>query len=194
MLFFVFIIILFVLPLILFAISEVKLDVRNLNVSTLTPNVVQDGYLIIIGLYIKKFPIFRIVFNKEKLEKLHVREKIKKIDFNRYVKKDNIRKEILQRIKFWDFDLEEINLNVVLDTIDPIITSYATAITSGFLGILFGILIKKYNKDKQKFLVKPVYINKNLINLSLSCIISIKIWNIIKEVFNHKKLYRHVSI
>ena len=194
MLFFVFIIILFVLPLLLFAISEAKIEIRNLNISTLGQKLVQDGYMIIIGLYIKKIAILKLEFNKEKIEKLHIEEKVKKIDFNRYVKKDNIRKEILQRIKFWNFDLEEINLNIVLDTIDPIITSYVIALTSSFLGIIFGAFIKKYNKDKQKFLVKPVYINKNLINLSLSCIISIKIWNIIKEVFNHKKLYKHAPI
>lgn len=194
MLFFICIIILFSIMVFLIVISEFKLEVKNLNISTLSQNFMQEGYLITIGLYIKKMPILKFDINKEKLQKLDVKEKIKRIDFNRYVNHKNIRKEILQRIKFWHLNLEEINLNIVLDTIDPIITSYFVALASSLIGILFGVLIKEYDKEKQRFLVKPVYINKNLITLSLSCIISIKIWNIIKEIFNHKKLYRHATV
>ena len=189
MLFFICIIILFFIMIFLVAVSELKLDVKNLNISSLTPKLIQDGYLITIGLYINKIPLIQFEFNKEKIEKIQLKEKAKKIYFKKYIKKEKPRKEILKRIKFLKFDLEEVNLNIAIDTIDPILTSYTTALISSIIGIILGNLIRKYDKEKHKFLIEPVYVNKNLINLRLSCIINVKIWNIIKEILNHRKLY-----
>lgn len=189
MLFFIFIILFFLINIFVIAISELKLEIKNLDISSMRQKKIEEGFSITIGLYIKKKTIARLEFNREKMKKIDLKERIKKIDFNKYVKKEKIRKEILQRVKFLGINLEEIDLNIVIDTIDPILTSYATALISSVIGIAFGILIRKYDKDKQKFLVEPMYINKNLITLNLSCIISVKIWNIIKEILNHRKLY-----
>ena len=145
--------------------------------------------MIIVGLYIKKKAIVKLKFNKETLQEIEISRKIKKINFEKYIKKGKPRKSLIKRIKFLNIDLEQINLNLSLDTIDPILTSYVTAIVSSIIGIIFGFFIKKYDSEKQKFEVEPVYINKNLVNLNLSCIISIKIWNIIKEIINYRKLY-----
>lgn len=189
MLFFICIIIVFIIILFLVAISELKINVKNLNISSLGPKLIKDGYLITVGLYIKKFPLIRFEFNKEKMRGLKLKDKLKKIDFQKQIQKIHNKKETVQSIKVWKINLEEIDLNIEFDTIDPVLTSYVTAIISSAIGIIFGILIRKYDKEKQKFVVEPMYINKNLINLSLSCIISVKIWNIIKEILNHRKLY-----
>ena len=189
MLFFVCIIILFSIIFFLILISELKLEIKNLNISSLKPKLIQDGYLFTIGLYIKKVPLIRFKFNREKIENLKLKEKLKNVDVQKQMKQMEHKKEKFQRIKFFKINLEEINLNITLDTIDPILTSYVTALISGIIGVLFGIFIREYDEEKQKFLVEPVYINKNLINLSLSCIISVKIWNIIKEILNHRNLY-----
>lgn len=189
MLFFICIIILLSITVFLIIISELKVEVKNLKLSSLNANFIQDDYLIEIGLYIKNSPLLKLKLDKKKIENAKLNEKIKKMDLQKHVRKLKPQKEIFKRIKSLRINLEEINLNIKLDTIDPILTSYVTALISSIIGVLFGVLIRKYDKEKQKFMVEPVYTNKNLITLSLSCIIGVKIWNIIRDILNYRKLY-----
>ena len=189
MLFLLFVFILLNVLIIIFIISDFKIEIQNLKLSSVQEKFVQDGYIVIVGLYIKKASIIKFEFNQEKLEKINVSKRIEKMDFKKYVKNVKPRNFIFKKIKKLKLNIEQINLKISLDTIDPILTSYVTAIISSFIGVIFGALIREYNKEKQKFVVEPAYINKNLVSLNLSCIISIKIWNIIKEIINERNMH-----
>ena len=88
---------------------------------------------------------------------------------------------MLKEIKNLKFEISDLNLIIKLGTEDAALT----AILTGILSSLFGIVLKnKIDDDKDnEFKIIPVYINKNLINLKLDCIISFKMLHIIYMLY-----------
>ena len=62
------------------------------------------------------------------------------------------------------------------------ITALIIPIISTFIAMFLSQKVKKYN-DNQKFLIQPVYINQNLINIEFSGIFQIKMMHIINTIF-----------
>lgn len=189
MLFLFFIIGILSIIVILFIFSTLRLEIKNLKICSSCPKLVEDGYLITIGLYVKEIQFTKFILNNQKIKQIDLKEQMKKIHFKENVKIIDINRDWIKVLKNLDISLEKVNLNIRLDTFDVILTSYLTAILSSIIGIIFGFFIKDYDENNQRFVVRPEYINKNFINLNLSCIFSLKIRNIIKEIIIGRRLY-----
>ena len=191
-LFFYILIIVAILGLILLF-SNFRIYVNNIKVSTENINrrTLGENYEIIIYWnIINKIPVLKIIITKEKLEKLEklkLKNIIKKIDFSK-IKEKNINKKRIKEIKKYKPQVEFIDLYINIGTEDAALTSCIVVI----IGTILGITLKQplANSDKNKFIINPVYANKNLLKLELNCIIKIKMLHIIYIIYILKKKRR----
>lgn len=165
--------------------STLKIGIKNLKLSTEKYNgrFFNDDYKITISLWgLRKIRFLNLEITKEKLEKLKVKEKIQanlmKKDFEKF---QNINIKTLKEAKKYAPKLDYINLIANIGTEDAIVTSYIVAIVASFLGILLEK--QKLNYKKIKYIINPVYINKNLLNLELNCIFKAKMIHIIYIIY-----------
>ena len=77
--------------------------------------------------------------------------------------------------------IKEINLKINIGTENAALTAFTIPVISTFIAIFLSKQIKKYN-DKQVFLVEPVYLDKNLLNIEISSIFQIKMIHIINTI------------
>jgi hypothetical protein len=162
--------------------SKIQIEIKNLKISTEAKYKVNHNYEIKIKFYIlSKIKLINLVITKTKLEKLNIKEKIKKINILTIKNKNLINKNTLNEFKKLETNLEYLNLKIELGTENAILTSFTTATIASVLGILLKNKIN--NISKQNYLVQPIYINKNLLKLELNCIITVNLRNIIYIMF-----------
>ncbi|MBQ9659075.1 MAG: DUF2953 domain-containing protein [Clostridia bacterium] len=184
--------------------SKIQIEIKNLKISTLKPKGehINKAYEIIISIVIfNKFKILKITFNHRKIQKLvqktNLTEKINisqlRIDKNKKALK--ILKKINIKIK-----LIQLNLNVGIE--DAAATAIITGILASIIGILIenkleinNKITKKYplkklilneknekNKKIEKYYnqncnynINPIYIQKNLLEFELNCVLNLKL-------------------
>ena len=78
-------------------------------------------------------------------------------------------------------EIKEINLKISIGTENASLTAFVIPVISTFIATFFSKQINKYN-NKQSFLVTPVYIDQNLINIEGSGIFEIKMIHIINTI------------
>lgn len=140
-----------------------------------------------------KINIYFMLFNKIKLIKIKIKkEQIEKIDFNKIldvfkgksIKQDrNIIEKNLEplQVKF-----EKIKINAIIGFANFMYLAYFVAI----LNILFSIIFAKtsggYKKENYKYIIKPKQTQKFYLKISINCIISMKIANIINIIIKNR--------
>lgn len=160
-----------------------KLEISNCNsINKLT----YDFEIYCELLALNKFKIFSLKIDKEKIKqlnsKIHLKNKMKNMNFKKI--KQGFPKIKLQEIfKKLNINVSKFNFKLELGTEDVIITSALIAIISSALGIFLAKVIKDFNKEKYSYEIKPIYNNKNLINLYLNCIIKVKVVHIISIIY-----------
>lgn len=176
---FLFILIVFLL-LIIF--SKIRIEVINFKFSSQWKRHINKDYKVIIKLCIlSKISILKINITKTKLEKLKIKEKIKDIDLKIIENRNKFDKDLIRAIKEINLDIDKINLNIELGTENASLTSIVVPAISTILAILLRQKIEKF--ENQIFIVKPIYINQNLINIVLSGIFEIKMIHIINIIY-----------
>ena len=176
---FLFILIVFLLLMIF---SKIRIEVINFKFSSQWKRYINKDYKVIIKLCIlSKIPILKINITKTKLEKLKIKEKIKDIDLKIIENKNKFDKDLIKAIKEINLDIDKINLNIELGTENASLTSIIVPAISTILAILLRQKMQKF--ENQIFIVKPIYINQNLINIVLSGIFEIKMIHIINIMY-----------
>ena len=176
---FLFILIIFYLIIIF---SKIRVEIINFKFSSQNKRHINKDYRIVIKLCVfNKVPILKIDITKTKLEKLKIKEKIKNFDFNTIQYKTKLDKNTFKSIKKSEINIKNINLNIELGTENASLTSILLPAISTFLSILLRNKVKKF--ENQIFIINPVYINQNLINIALSGIFEIKMRHIINIIY-----------
>lgn len=117
--------------------------------------------------------------------------------FNKEVITGNIKK---LNVKF-----DKVNLNLKLGSDSTLITSFLTFIVSTFVSFVIQKSVTKYNPNKHKFIITPMYENRNVIRIFLELVVSLKIRNILKvlnelnnlskmEHIKHKIKFKEIKI
>ena len=188
--FFYFIIIILIIMLLL-AFAKIKIKIENVNISTerILKRHINKNYKLTISVYIlAKIPILKIKITKDKLENLKVKNKIQQLDVklleNKEIFNIDILKTILKNLKI---KIQYLNLKLEIGTEDAALTSYIVALISAIIGIL---LKKQLSNHTNKFIVNPVYINKNLLKMELNCIFMLNMIHIIYIIYILKKKRR----
>lgn len=177
-----------ILIIVLLVFSRIRIEVINFKFSSQTKRHINKDYKVIIKLCIlKKIPILKVNITKTKLEKMKIKEKIKNIDFKIIQNKNKFDKNAIKAIKKSNININKINLNLEIGTENATLTSVIVPAISTILAILLSKKIE--NPKNQLFIIQPVYINQNLINIVFSGIFEMKMIHIINIIYilNRKK-------
>ncbi len=134
-------------------------------------------------LFLNKLKIFSIKIDKQLVNKLNVKQKMKDIDFKQVKTDMPSTKEVKELISKLQVRFDKLNFKAEIGTIDVILTSAIITILASTIGIVLAKVIKKYDKEKYNYEIYPIYQNKNLINLNLNCIIKVKMVHIILVIY-----------
>ena len=181
----VFIFILLIIILMIITI-KIKIEFKDLKFSSQNKEHLNKNYKIEIVIYTFKFiPILKFKITNKKIKDALNNEKIKKMINNQKTNIIENRKDIdvkdIKKIKNIKIEIDTIDLNISLGTEDAAMTAFIIPVISTFIALFLSQRIKKYN-DKQVFLIKPIYINQNLINIEFSGIFKIKMIHIINTI------------
>ena len=165
---------------------KIKFEIQNLKISTNENPHLNKKYQIKIIIYtFGIIPILKIKLNNKKIQKIinnqTIKEKIKQQETKIIENKANIDKEVITSLKNIKTEIKEINLKIIIGTENASLTAFTIPVISTFIAVFLSKQIKKYN-DKQVFLVEPVYLDKNLLNIEISSIFQIKMIHIINTI------------
>lgn len=182
--FFLLLFLILITLLILVIFSKIEINVRNIRFTSykVQERHLQEDYNIEVKLYVLKFlRLLKINITKEKLEKLKLENKIKKLEKKLILKDVKFDVNVFDVLKKLKIIFEELNLKVEIGTENSALTSIIFGIISGIIPIMLRNQIK--NIEKQKIDIKPVYLNENLLNIELNCIFNIKMIHIIYVMY-----------
>ena len=158
--------------------TQIKIEVQEFKVSNIDKIKLEYDYSVYIKLYafgILKYFQAKIDKDKMKNSKMFKNLDIKKI--NNPFEKSKIS---IQNIKP---KIERINLNVKVGSESVILTSVAVLLISTAVSYLLKYTVEKFDSKKQKFKIEPIYLNKNLVDLKINCIIKLKMVHIINVIY-----------
>lgn len=176
---------------IIMAKAKISIEVKNLKIKANKKMYISDNYKIIFKIIIlNKIPILKFNLNNEKL----VLERNKRINKKGLKEesflKNKIKKEILKH--FSDIQVNKLNLKIKIGTENAFFTSMIIPIISSIISI---ILMKKItNAEKQKYIVEPIYLNQNILEILISGIFEMKMMHIINIIYvlnKERKVNKH---
>ena len=166
--------------------SKIQIEIDNFKFCSNSKRHLNKDYEIIVKLYVLGlFPILKIPITKTKLEKIKLKEKIKNIDFKAIEENPRLNKKIIEAIKSFKFSILHCNLYIEIGTENAGLTSIIVPAISTIISIILRKKVKKVKK--QKFIVQPIFQNRNLVNLSFTGIFEIKISHIINIIYRFYK-------
>lgn len=167
---------------IILLLSKIRIEVKKFSFSSMTKRHINLNYEIIIKLCVfHTIPILKINVTKTKLEKLKLKEKIKKVNVEILENNHKLDSRILKAIKKLNLMIRKIDLHIDIGTENSSFTAILVPILSTILAI---ILQKKVRNCKnQRFKINPIFINQNLINIAISGIFEIKVIHIISIIY-----------
>ena len=185
------IVISFLLIILFLSTIKIKLEDFYLSNEDVGKKIVKS-YRIKIGIYfLNRIKYLGITLTKEKINKISNTKLYSKIadrvilkgkeNIKAIMKEKNIKpnKEIINIIKQANIKVSEFKLDFKIGTEDVILTSFLIAIISAVISIALSKSVDKYNEENFKYLITPIYSNKNMIIVDLNCILYVKLVNII---------------
>ena len=182
--FFWLLIIVLLTRLLLVAFSRIKINIKKIKFTSykVDERHLQENYDIEVKLYVLKFlRLLKINITTEKLEKLKLENKIKKLEKKLILKDVKFDVNIFDVLKKLKIIFEELNLKIKIGTENSALTSIIFGIISGIIPFVFKNQIKDI--ERQKIDIKPIYLNQNLLNIELNCIFNIKMIHIIYVMY-----------
>lgn len=192
---FTFILIFISLLIVTLLLSVLKIRIEKLDISNYTKEKILKDYEFHIELQLlNKIKILDIAINESIIEKMKLKDKFSSVNVSQ-LKNDMPKKnEIKEIIKKLDINLSKLDLKLDIGIDNVILTSAIVAILSAIIGIVLPHVIKQYNKENYKYIITPLYIGKNVIKLSLNCIIQVKMVHIIYIIYillKRRRVYKH---
>lgn len=157
---------------------DIKFEIENLkiNLPKFQKKITNNDSKVSLKIYIlKKIKIAEINLKKIDFKDEKVKNKIEK-----HLGEKKINLDTIKLLKNNDYIVEKLNLNINVGTDDPAIT----AISVGIIYTVISIFLNKKVKDLSeiKYEIKPIYNNKNMLDIKLDSIIRLKFENIINII------------
>lgn len=180
--FFFFVCLIFLIIVIILTFSKIRIQIINLQYMSQQKRHINKDYKIVIKLCVLgKIPILKIDITKGKLEKLKLKEKIKDIDLKVIQDKNKFNKDLIKVFKGLNLQIKDINLKMEIGTENASLTSIIVPVVSTIIALILRKKIKEY--ENQTFIINPIYINQNLINILISGIFEFKMIHIINMIY-----------
>lgn len=192
---FTFILIFISLLIITLLLSVLKIRIEKLNISNYTKGKILKDYEFHIELHLlNKIKILNISIDKSIIKKMKLKDKFNNVNVLQLKKDMPSKAEIKEMIKKLDIKLAKLDLKLDIGIDDVILTSAIVAVLSAIIGIVLPHVIKQYNEENYKYVITPLYIGKNVIKLSLNCIIQVKMVHIIYIIYillKRRRVYKY---
>ena len=162
--------------------SKLQIEIKNLKIGNKEENKgrIKDKYEVKITLYfLEKIPILWFRLNNKRIRKISNSKQLEKLDLKAIEKNIKFNKETLEIIKNIKIKISKLNLRIDLGTEDVIFTSYLIAFIASLIGLILPHIVQKNKINNCKYIVNPIYQNRNIYHVNLDSIISIKIVHII---------------
>ncbi len=182
---------LLILMFIMLILSTIRLKIDNFELSNMKKQMekLNKEYKVTITLYLfNKIKWFSFRLNDKKMRKMYSKMNLEKIDLKK-IEKD-FKLSDLKLIKKLNLKIDYLNLESKIGTENAMLTSFIIVAISTFISILLPYTVKKYEKEKYNYMIMPVYINKNVYEIKLKCIIETKMVHIINIIYVLKKKRR----
>ena len=166
------IIILISLSMLIFKLSNVKLEIKKLHILNEEENVKVDVVLNVGIYFLNKIQIIKFTIDNYKIQNLF---QSGKLDVSKFKKNKVINIDIVKSLKYHDFTIEYFKIDGYFSTFDTVLSTWIYA----FIQAIIPILIAKRIDGKYINEFQVLNINENKININLNCIISVKMVNII---------------
>lgn len=186
MLVFFIILIILVLICLLIYLSGIKIIIDNIEIEREDKIKVNDI----------KIKIYFMLFNKLKLIKTSIdTEKVKKINFSKIknkIQEKNIKpdkkmiKKGVRNIKELEIKIPEANIRASFGLSDVEWIIYLTTILNIILSIMFAKLANGNKIKNYNYTIEPLQTDKFYLKLSINCIITVKLANIINMIIKNR--------
>ena len=134
-----------------------------------------------------------MLFNKFKFIKFKIqKEQIEKINFNKIldrfrgksIKQD--RNIIVKNLEKLQINIEMIKINATFGLSNYMYLAYIVTILNILLSIIFAKISKGCGSQNYKYIIKPKQTQRFYLKISINCIISVKIANIINMIIKNR--------
>ena len=166
--------IIFFLLLILMSIN-VKIEIENLKfvAPKINGRYINKESKILLKIYILKI----IKIAEINLKKINLKNEKFKNKIQSQIKQEKFNLNAINFLKNNNYILEKMNLKMIIGTEDAAITAIGVGIIASLISIFLHNKINDLNK--QKYVVLPIYENKNIVKIEFDGIFTFKIANII---------------
>lgn len=189
--FFIILIVVILLSLII-CFSNMKIEIDTLKIDNKEGLRINDFNIKYYLVLFNKLKWLKIAVNKEKMygnKKTNIERLLRKIlnlKIFSNLKEANIikRRGIIDNIiKKSKVQLEKVDLKAEIGIDNIIILSFLVALLDIIIGINLAKQANNIKEDKYKYVITPYQTNKFYLNISLRCIIGVRITNVIKSLF-----------
>lgn len=191
----------------LISISELELDIKNLQMSNINKKRNNEKIQIKVSLKIGNFHWLGIKITKTKLAAIYAKmneKQYKKNITNKDLQRQAIEdvkvflkdKDIRHQFKETKIKIEKLDTRIFVSTKNYIATSYLVAIISIIISnILPHVVDKKVNLEQDIFYqIKPIYNPINMYSVQANIRISTKIIKVLKDIYGMKKTKEKLKI
>ncbi len=188
---------LFSLFILLLLLSNIEIEIKDLYFSSIMKkNKKLKNYLLFIRLKLfGKLTILRVKIDNKKISKMleskileskifqkfNDSNKIKEIILKN--KKEILKKQNINYLKFLNIKIKKLILYMDISASNSILTSFAVAIIASLISIILAGNVQKYDKNKYKYKITPIYEYNPILKINLNCIIDVKIVHIINVIY-----------
>ena len=166
------IIIFITLSMLIFSLSNAKLEIKKLHIFNTESNLKVD-FVLNIGIHLlNKIKLVNFTIDNYKASNLL---KSGKLDINKFKQNNSINKDIIRSLEEEEFVIEYFKLEGYFGLFNTVLSSAIY----GIINAIIPILIAKKLEGSYINNIKFLNVNENKININLNCIISIKMVNII---------------
>ena len=172
---------------ILLVTSKIRVEVEEFKFLSKMPKKRRTNYRLVLKLCIlSKVPIIKIRLNKEKITKLKNKGIFRNVGIKE-IEKDLNPENLPKILKENKVDIKKLKLKMELGTENASLTAILVPIISTLISFVIRLKIKEYKN--QSFIIKPLFLNQNLVNIEFSGIFEMKMIHIINIIYilNKKK-------
>lgn len=162
--------------------SNIQVEINNFKFSSGTKEHVNNDYKVLIKWRVLgRLTIKKILITQKKLRKINIKDKMKNIDFEKFKNANILDKKNIRALKNLNIEIKKLNLYIDIGTENAMLTSIIISTISTLISIIVNKKVKDYSDAK--YIVNPIYINKNIINIIFSGIFELKIRNIMYIIY-----------
>ena len=181
--------IIFLISLIFFilCLSSLEIEIKDFKFDSNNIEKRIENYLIFARIkFLKRFTLLKLSINDKRINKIKGSKFISKGILKKVLLEDDekiLKLKNIERLQNLNIKINKLNLEMKIDLLDTIYTSFAVAIISTILSIILAQKTEKYSNDKYKYIITPIYKNNIQIIIKLNCIINIEMVHIISILY-----------